>query len=118
MNNKKRAKNNKNTQHNDNKKNNAASNLKWGTNQQNSQEAYDTGANTGTQKVEITNKSSGQVTIYKKLKDEMARTDALIETQREFRDGKIKGPNGEDYTHPFYWAPFQLTGDWRPIENL
>ena len=56
--------------------------------------------------------------FYKKLKVGMARTDALIETQREFRNGDIKGPKGEEYSHTFYWAPFQLTGDWRPIKNL
>lgn len=44
-----------------------------------------------------------------------ARSDALAATQKEFRDG-VAG-NGE-WTDPYYWAAWQLVGDWRPIKGL
>ena len=34
-----------------------------------------------------------------------------IITQKEFRNHSIEG-----YRHPYYWAAFQLSGDWRPID--
>ena len=48
--------------------------------------------------------------FYKKLLKGYGRADALAAVQDEFKNGKIKG-----YQHPYYWAAFQLNGDWRPI---
>ena len=48
--------------------------------------------------------------FYEKLIRGEGRADALKNTQKEFRNHKNK-----NYRHPFIWAAFQLTGDWRPI---
>ena len=48
--------------------------------------------------------------FYEKLISGKGRSDALIDTQREFRNHK-----NEIYRHPYVWAAFQLSGDWRPI---
>ncbi len=48
--------------------------------------------------------------FYKKLKDGDGRADALVATQKEFRNHSIPG-----WRHPYVWAAFQLSGDWRPI---
>jgi CHAT domain-containing protein len=53
--------------------------------------------------------------FYKRLKGGEARSDALAATQQEFRDG-LAG-NGE-WKDPYYWAAWQLVGDWRPIKGL
>jgi CHAT domain-containing protein len=39
----------------------------------------------------------------------MGRSEALRQVQLEM----IKS---DDYAHPYYWAAFVLTGDWRPLE--
>ena len=49
--------------------------------------------------------------FYKKLKDEKGRADALAATQKEFRSHPFPG-----WRHPYVWAAFQLSGDWRPID--
>ena len=49
--------------------------------------------------------------FYKKLKAGEGRADALAATQKEFRNHSITG-----WRHPYYWAAFQLSGDWRPID--
>ena len=48
--------------------------------------------------------------FYEKLIMGEGRAEALINTQREFRNHKNK-----NYRHPYIWAAFQLSGDWRPI---
>ena len=53
--------------------------------------------------------------FYTRLKAGEARSDALAATQKEFRDGTAG--NGQ-WTSPFYWAAWQLVGDWRPIQGL
>jgi hypothetical protein len=53
--------------------------------------------------------------FYARLKAGSARSDALAETQKDFRDG-IAG-NGR-WKDPYYWAAWQLVGDWRPIPDL
>ncbi len=53
--------------------------------------------------------------FYTRLKAGDARSDALAAAQKEFRDG-IAG-NGQ-WTSPYYWAAWQLVGDWRPITGL
>ncbi len=49
--------------------------------------------------------------FYKKLKAGDGRADALSATQKEFRNHSIPG-----WRHPYVWAAFQLSGDWRPID--
>ena len=48
---------------------------------------------------------------YQKLKSGQGKSEALHNTQKEFRNSDIEG-----YRHPYYWAAFQLSGDWRPID--
>ena len=38
----------------------------------------------------------------------------LAETQKEFRES----PPMPIYEHPYYWAAFQLSGDWGTVEGL
>jgi len=51
--------------------------------------------------------------FYRKLKDGMGRADALLATQREFRESAVTL-----WRHPYVWAAFQLSGDWRPVQGL
>ena len=51
--------------------------------------------------------------FYKRLKAGEARSDALAAVQKEFREGPIPA-----WQHPYYWAAWQLVGDWRPIKDL
>ena len=50
--------------------------------------------------------------FYKRPKEGKGRTEALVETQQEFRSHRTN----EDWRHPYIWAAFQLSGDWRPIK--
>ena len=56
--------------------------------------------------------------FYKLLKSGESRSDALAQTQKDFRLGIIQSPktSNEDWKKPYYWAAFQLSGDWKPIE--
>ncbi len=56
--------------------------------------------------------------FYQRLKTGEGRADALAAVQAEFRNGLVQGPGGEDWSMPYYWAAWQLVGDWRPIEGL
>lgn len=56
--------------------------------------------------------------FYKRLKAGEGRADALAAVQSEFRSGAVRGPSGEDWSPPYYWAAWQLVGDWRPIQEL
>jgi CHAT domain-containing protein/Tfp pilus assembly protein PilF len=53
--------------------------------------------------------------FYKRLKAGEGRSDALAATQKEFRDG-LAGKG--EWKKPYYWAAWQLVGDWRPIKGL
>jgi len=53
--------------------------------------------------------------FYQRLKAGVGRADALAATQKEFRDGI---PGKPDWKDPYYWAAWQLVGDWRPISGL
>ena len=57
-------------------------------------------------------------TFYKFLSIGLSKTKALNLTQSQFRDGKIKSkdPDNKDWRKPYYWAGFQLSGDWKPIK--
>jgi len=50
--------------------------------------------------------------FYQKLKAGQSRADALAATQKEFREH----PN-KSWRHPYVWAAFQLSGDWRAIHR-
>ncbi|MFQ6539112.1 CHAT domain-containing protein [Aphanothece stagnina] len=56
--------------------------------------------------------------LYKRLKAGEGRSEALAAVQAEFRSGSVPSPSGEDWSNPYYWAAWQLVGDWRPIEGL
>ena len=48
--------------------------------------------------------------FYERLKKGEGRADALAATKKEFRNHSTPG-----WRHPYVWAAFQLSGDWRPI---
>jgi CHAT domain-containing protein len=50
---------------------------------------------------------------YTRLKGRAGRADALAATQAEFRSHQNTA-----WRHPYYWAAWQLVGDWRPITGL
>ena len=50
------------------------------------------------------------ISFYEKLKEGEGRADALAATQKEFKTHRTP-----EWRHPFVWAAFQLSGDWRPI---
>ena len=53
---------------------------------------------------------------YTLLKEGKGRGEALVQVQREFRtDPAYKAKN---WDRPYYWAAWQLTGDWKPIQGL
>ncbi len=53
---------------------------------------------------------------YSLLKEGKGRGEALVQVQREFRtDPAYKAKN---WDRPYYWAAWQLTGDWKPIQGL
>lgn len=54
------------------------------------------------------------VRFYALLKQGHGRLDALRLVQMEFRT-KPKQP---EWSHPYYWAAWQLSGDWKPIKGL
>jgi len=54
--------------------------------------------------------------FYTRLKAGEGRADALAAVQKEFRNGISGKPDG--WTAPYYWAAWQLVGDWRPIKGL
>ena len=57
--------------------------------------------------------SDWMLRFYSLLKQGHGRADALAAVQSAFRDH----PNPQ-WRHPYYWAGWQLVGDWRPIEGL
>jgi len=56
--------------------------------------------------------------FYLRLKAGEGRSDALAAVQQEFRLGRVQSPSGADWKEPYYWAAWQLVGDWRPINGL
>jgi hypothetical protein len=55
------------------------------------------------------------VRFYKRLKAGEGRSDALAAVQKEFRSGSA---GDGKWKEPYYWAAWQLVGDWRPIPGL
>ena len=56
--------------------------------------------------------------FYSGLKDGLAKDEALRQAQLTFIAGPVTVGSGEDaierdLRHPFYWAAFQLYGDWQ-----
>ncbi|MCP9909974.1 CHAT domain-containing protein [Cyanobium sp. BA20m-p-22] len=64
-------------------------------------------------KVDDAATSAFMTSFYKRLKAGESRSDALAAVQKEFREGPIPA-----WHHPYYWAAWQLVGDWRPIKDL
>ena len=57
--------------------------------------------------------------FYQRLKDGETKYDALKNTQKDFKNSIIKNPDKkDDWSHPYYWAAFVLSGDWREIDSL
>jgi CHAT domain-containing protein len=52
---------------------------------------------------------------YSRLKAGEGRADAIAAVQAEFRNGTAG--NGQ-WKESYYWAAWQLVGDWRPIQGL
>jgi CHAT domain-containing protein/tetratricopeptide (TPR) repeat protein len=69
-------------------------------------------------KVDDTATAEFMVRFYLRLKAGEGRADALAAVQAEFRGGVVKGPKGEDWSTPYHWAAWQLTGDWGSIPGL
>lgn len=53
--------------------------------------------------------------FYTRIKAGEGRSDALAAVQREYRDGVVGKGQWKD---PYYWAAWQLVGDWRPIKGF
>ena len=47
---------------------------------------------------------------YQRLLKKQGRSDALRQTQLAFL-------RSDQYQHPYYWAAFITSGDWRPLEG-
>jgi len=56
--------------------------------------------------------------FYQRLKAGEGRAAALAAVQAEFRSGAVTSPSGDDWSEPYHWAAWQLTGDWGPIPGL
>ena len=57
--------------------------------------------------------------FYQRLKNGETKYDALKNTQKDFKNSIIKNPDKkDDWSHPYYWAAFVLSGDWREIDSL
>jgi CHAT domain-containing protein len=41
------------------------------------------------------------------------KAEALRQAQVALLSGEVKAPDGKDYSHPNFWAPFILMGNWR-----
>ena len=57
--------------------------------------------------------SAWMLRYYQYLSAGISRSEALLAVQNDFR----QHPN-RDWRHPYYWAGWQLVGDWRPIDGL
>jgi len=56
------------------------------------------------------------IRFYKYLKTGIDRSEALAATRSDFQKGILSRP--EEWKAPYYWAAWQLVGDWRPIKGL
>ncbi|MCA1563650.1 MAG: CHAT domain-containing protein, partial [Acidobacteria bacterium] len=55
------------------------------------------------------------VSYYTRLRAGEGRTEALRQVQLAMLGGQERGPR--DYRHPFYWASFIPSGDWRSLSG-
>jgi len=53
------------------------------------------------------------VDYYKGVLANQGRSEALRQTQLHM----LRGEFGQEYQHPYYWAAFIPSGDWRPIQH-
>ncbi|HLO88845.1 MAG TPA: tetratricopeptide repeat protein [Nostocaceae cyanobacterium] len=53
------------------------------------------------------------VNYYKEIVANQGRSEALRQTQLKM----LRGELGKDYQHPYYWAAFIPSGNWRPMER-
>jgi CHAT domain-containing protein len=56
------------------------------------------------------------VSYYQRLKGGEGRSEALRQTQLEILEGRMEAMSAEKYQHPYYWAGFIASGNWRPME--
>jgi len=51
----------------------------------------------------------------RKTNPRLTKSQALQMAQKEMIDGKLLSPDAKTqrYSHPYYWAPFILIGNWR-----
>ena len=52
------------------------------------------------------------ISFYQNLKNGDTKAEALQKAQIGLRE-KWSKMYGQDYAHPYFWAPFVLIGDWR-----
>jgi CHAT domain-containing protein len=64
-------------------------------------------------KVDDTATAAFMESFYRRLKAGASRSNALAAVQAEFRNHSIPA-----WRDPYYWAAWQLVGDWRPIKGL
>ena len=56
------------------------------------------------------------VAYYTRLKKGQGRGEALRAVQLEMLNGTMRDKEGKTYKHPYFWAAFVRTGDWRPMQ--
>ncbi len=70
-------------------------------------------------KVDDAATASFMTAYYGRLRQGKGRADALVDTQADFRQGRIQDPEKRsDWREPAFWAAWQLSGDWRPIRGI
>jgi CHAT domain-containing protein len=53
--------------------------------------------------------------FYILIKEGKSKNEALRMVKKDFREGRVG--NGQ-WKEPYYWAAWQLVGDWRPVKGL
>ena len=55
------------------------------------------------------------VAFYKRLEQKQGRGQAFRSVQLEMLNGNLKDESGGTYQHPYFWAAFVRSGDWRSL---